>query len=1075
MIVRLALLTRAGNTGLSIAGGLCILGLCFRRKPISDLTRFAYSQFASLVNAPVRASLSALHDFRSRPPIIAPTGSSAHPDSAARRRQADTLVYDFAASRGLTVYQVSPSDATAAEDSATLYYHPQDVSHQPKVTNLRRDHVLYMRDVDYYVDLNWWLSWGRPLLSYTMRLSDPASSCSDTTWTTRNDIVEQRFAGGVRFSHPIWNHKGCAYHVVQLSFGRAIVYSTEIMELGDGRILVLYMPWCHTRFWTHRLFTTVEPIERLRISRGGPCGYNLIVNWDPTGAFVSLSYPGGTKSYRLPHDSLTGLIDRCVKGGNTAAGQVQTWIGPYFGRDRTAPYSHNDPASLPEAVSLLLRVLADPPEMSQHTQMQAPGVRSDRHSYYYPKTHKVGTQPKPSMFAFCDQIIDCPVTAPCRDNDAADVSVDGRLLKLRQSQEPYGVLTANCMIEFIRFLVPEPGSCHPWTVDQVLEVQSRPSQLRAWYDVAPYVDTIRKTVARTFIKAESNNKCGDPRNITTLPAHHRVGLSAFSLPLAKHCYQYDWYAFGREPAALAERVHQLASGEDFLDVGDYSRFDGTTTYLHTTLVRACMRRLFDPRYHDEIDRFLEAEENCKAYTASNLMYYTGFTTLSGSPLTSARNTLSNAFVGYLSARIGGLTPEDSWRCLGLYGGDDSLDRPVVSRNKAQAAKLCRLSLKEDRRAQGSHVDFLGRIYVNPWHGPQSILQVRRRLAKFHLVPTSCNNTDVPLIEARRMLSLYVTDPNTPVVREMLACWSRRTPAETIRKAIDLAPSEIDSWLIRNEINAALTKVSTIDLGDTTTTLSGYPPPSYDAALPIVALELDLDVNVLRERLQNESDITWLRTAVVEELPPVTRPVVYRDELIGEKDEEIMPEASAGPNSNDGPFTLHDAPVALPATTKAEMERVLDATTSGAKASSVCDRCGQKHGDVCDACTRCNRRGHDLKDCKAINIYKHESVCDKCKRRGHVTRDCRARDANPSMTNKTRGFPKKTPAISARACRKPPTGSLEGLKENAKKRHAPTKKPPPKPKPPQPKRSRVPKQQQPGPAPSSATKSSRGQP
>ena len=160
--------------------------------------------------------------------------------------------------------------------------------------------------------------------------------------------------------------------------------------------------------------------------------------------------------------------------------------------------------------------------------------------------------------------------------------------------------------------------------------------------------------------------------------------------------------------------------------------DGSSGKIYTDLLLGCFRRAYAREYHTEIDNFIHQESSVKGYTSNGVKYYADWNTLSGSSVTSIRNTLANAFTHYLAFRLSGQNATYSWTKLGIYGGDDGITADLdPQRINDTFAKLGMLS-KSEKVEQHNYVPFLGRIYINPWVNDVSFIDVARQLKKLHL-------------------------------------------------------------------------------------------------------------------------------------------------------------------------------------------------------------------------------------------------------------------------------------------------------------------------------------------------------
>ena len=177
-----------------------------------------------------------------------------------------------------------------------------------------------------------------------------------------------------------------------------------------------------------------------------------------------------------------------------------------------------------------------------------------------------------------------------------------------------------------------------------------------------------------------------------------------------------------------------------------------------------LKRAFHPVYHDELDSYALNNVNHNAYTALGKKITTGWMTITGNPDTSVFNTTGNAFCSYLALRLNrNIAQNNLFALLGLYGGDDSLNRPEVASHLTEAANMLGLTLEKNTKPANAHVTFLGRVFLDPWSRPHSICDVRKALARFHLSPLSTKPAGKHAVLRRKAEAWLVTDPNTPVL------------------------------------------------------------------------------------------------------------------------------------------------------------------------------------------------------------------------------------------------------------------------------------------------------------------------
>ena len=127
----------------------------------------------------------------------------------------------------------------------------------------------------------------------------------------------------------------------------------------------------------------------------------------------------------------------------------------------------------------------------------------------------------------------------------------------------------------------------PVSVETVAEKQTRPQQKLSLARACLSGDFIQRLL-KCFQKAEAYPDVKDPRNISQYNDKDKLSMASFSLALAGHLKQFAWYAPGKVPKEIAERVAAICTSANYVNVSDYHRMDGTITYR----LREVDRRIF---------------------------------------------------------------------------------------------------------------------------------------------------------------------------------------------------------------------------------------------------------------------------------------------------------------------------------------------------------------------------------------------------------------------------------------------------------------------------------------------------
>ena len=296
---------------------------------------------------------------------------------------------------------------------------------------------------------------------------------------------------------------------------------------------------------------------------------------------------------------------------------------------------------------------------------------------------------------------------------------------------------------------------------------------------------------------------------------------------------YGFYAFGKPPRNIAERVAEIAErAEEFCLEGDFSRMDGRVSNVGREFTTNLCLRLFAPEHHDEVRKLAATQVGQVGRTRFGVKFNSGTSRLSGSPETSLFNSMETLFILYLGFRnktdaVGQYyTHTRAWQALekgAIAGGDDSLvaDLPLSSFKWAAEQLGHKVTASIRSREKRDKVTFLARYYgPEVWHGnPNSCSDIRRLLDKFHCA-TSLLDNEVgsclgKLVEKAR--SIACTDIETPIIGPfckkviLLGVDVKASTGDTsyyaVEEAGDRYPNRLEPWmldLVREQMPGAQT-------------------------------------------------------------------------------------------------------------------------------------------------------------------------------------------------------------------------------------------------------------------------------
>jgi hypothetical protein len=238
--------------------------------------------------------------------------------------------------------------------------------------------------------------------------------------------------------------------------------------------------------------------------------------------------------------------------------------------------------------------------------------------------------------------------------------------------------------------------------------------------------------------------------------------STMCMGLNKMLKQFDWYAFGKQPSQIAERVRDIASDAEYIVKTDYTRWDGTVS----PAIRALEKMVWERFNPDAIPWHALQSKQPMRLGSKKVKNYSN--RLSGSPETACLNSIMNAFVAYCHLRNQQLSPLDAWRALGVYGGDDGItviSDPAEKSDYENLAASFGLKLKcEVVKSGETGVEFLSRIYCSQvWSGHTcNTATLCRACAKLHLAVNANLTAKQKVIRyGEKAFAYYLSDRNTP--------------------------------------------------------------------------------------------------------------------------------------------------------------------------------------------------------------------------------------------------------------------------------------------------------------------------
>jgi len=722
-----------------------------------------------------------------------------HAKAAADRSTSSLFIDRLARNLGKTAYYVqkSRSDVRNGRIGSRAYYWAKDLVVEPESMEINEHDLVTMVDVDQYVDMPSFLTTNvQPTLLYTFQPTQVARTTDNYSYTfNENSVVDYHVAGGGRFSHQVWNYS--TDHVVVKKKWWFITYSSaaylvDRRQTSLDHELIMFTPlgsW--SLIGSQFVNMWLEGRELLRLAVTTPKGYLRLVSSSKDGVKVSTGKCG---SYICAN--VSAEID------DTVASIART--SKY---DLTMPQvlSHLN-GDKPAAAALLEFYRFDVPTKPDVVCPVEEAVRS-----YQFNPNNYDSEAKPMMKAFMTPMVHGAfVPSNCKNNEEECISA--RIDKPKPLSMQNTPFLSLVMREFLERFIPnsKKNTLDPTDYDEVLDRQNKPTQRRL-LSMAEACVPIKRAI-QMFMKKEPYPDVKPPRPISTFNTVDKRDYSRFIYALEVFLKDADWYAFGKTPKDISKRVTEILLLADFATPTDYSKFDGHGSNLMREFERMLLTRAFRVGYHGEVLELHKSQYGLKGYGRHGTAYQVEFARGSGSPETSVFNTIFNAFIAFLAYRmtkVNGLfiQPDEAYKRLGIYGGDDGLSVGIKPAVYVKAARLVGQELTIEVIKRGdSGIKFLARVYSpDVWQGDtSSCCDIKRQVVKFHVTVNLPSDVTPAMKLLEKTRAFLLSDENTPVIgdycRRVLQVHTReeKQDAETFVIEKNEKTHQIRGWLSKFE-------------------------------------------------------------------------------------------------------------------------------------------------------------------------------------------------------------------------------------------------------------------------------------
>jgi len=814
---------------------------------------------------------------------VKPVSDHTHDIAAAARSTASKLIDNLgqASGRDVVFYQGSASDVRNKRKTTRSYLWAKDVMADPATYKPKPLDIVGMVDVDYYIDMERFLA--NEFKATVMYSFQPTAVCSDQGQFKftflKDDRVSFKVSGGGLYIHPVWNWDGDSLLIERKLFGiipwKAATYALERRHIDAHHQIILLCPLKrYTGFkmaWLAGKYAQAQQLKRLSVVQGD--FLRLQVN-EKEQLVTSTGLVGGYTESRVPN-----RVDDAIRATKLTSTHLTL-------ATIKSKMDDNDPSNVKMKVGaeVLLAYHKSGYDAAACSLSAASG--GVRRFQWISRGEEMEYDTKPGMVQFMEPILDGGfVPDSCLGNDKR--AVDKRVLKLANGTDEMSDFVTKCMDEFITLLFNDREHfLEPVDEEEVYERQNRPSQRRI-LDDAQHENPNR--VAKNNVKKEAYPNVNDPRVISTINGPDKLAYSAFIYAVAEVVKTQHWYAFSKSPKEIAERVAEICTYADWLDLTDFSRMDGRVGKVAREFERRLMMAGFKREFHTRLFVLMKSQFCLRGVTTHGYKYETGFARASGSAETSAFNTLLTAFICFMAYRRqtdiynAYLTPEVCWNMLGLYGGDDGVSANMNRGDAVKSASSLGQKLDIVRITRGQPgVSFLARRYgPDVWFGDSnSCCDIKRQISKFHLTVHLSSKITPQIKLAEKAYSFSLTDANTPIVGPL------------VKRALELFP--MGKKTFNNQLNI---------WGVVDGSSNQYPNQYADWMQDLVDEELPgFDQALFETWILTATDVTIFkapRFAVsVAVVVPVDGRVVVDDDIFGHdeesKEEEALPTVLAPP-------------------------------------------------------------------------------------------------------------------------------------------------------------------------------------
>ncbi|APG76434.1 hypothetical protein [Sanxia water strider virus 16] len=692
------------------------------------------------------------HKIRDIPLLRSSIGHT-HPNCAGERTAVTLFMQELAKQCAYDPYTVSMSspDQLNAEEGSRYFFWAKDFAQEMRDDPIKANSLLIFTDVDFHVDMNKYLKMFKPMLIYTIVPTSAGHREEEFEYFFKDNKIHYKVSGGSDYCHQIWDYKGDVVTVVDKNKNLLCYHITQhALKSSPHRRVISILPFASVPYPYYENIPQ-QPLVRKTYNSNGVSFIDSTLDDS-----ISLALEGSIESVRIRRKMLEAIKIRMgTSNVLEKPGDVEFMLYKTSG----------DKADVAIDSCLLFEILKRQAVMTNNVV-----ATTSIATHYQPVGPLVHEEVKDPSQLITSPLVTKPALFPAQTYNAEVAAISGRVDKPRNDVK-MPLAYQNYGREFAKLMIPD-NKIHqgrPITIAEVKHLQNKPMQRARTREIEHLIGVEPRNKLRSFIKNEAYSAPNDPRVITTNAAALTLRMSAFTYAakedFLKKC---PFYGPGKAPREIHDRMREF--GEEGFVITDYNRFDGSISRALQQLVnKIYLRWLNDGSDADEWAAMFRQVFIQRAFTKKGYAYDPGYGTRSGSPITTDGNTMINAFISYCALRDMGFPVEEAWSKLGLYTGDDGLNRNIPGMAAAMTAAVAAMGLNIDiaQTLPDESITFAGRTFPRPMTSYTSHQDIKRTLPKLHV---SSNKSVTPEIAAyNRAAGYYVTDARTPLV----GTWARK--------------------------------------------------------------------------------------------------------------------------------------------------------------------------------------------------------------------------------------------------------------------------------------------------------------